>query len=760
MSVDRTLLGNYISSKLPSPRGLIFISDRAEIFPQDGSLRIVERDYPIVFFDTGLEVRDKLEIYKDNLGQRRFIIVSQKSAEEEVSLLDYIARSSYLIITPKDVLEFAQDGHKWTDVVNQLRCEDFWDSFEALKMFRQKLDRNISPVECAHVVLSALLDIDLAGKISYRDAIEVWKQCKDVLDSHSAGMRSSKSVECKLDKYPALLNTLDRKLRSLFPLLEKLKDAGFVRFLWTSSCLDLSSQRILSAIWQRYGNIPVAQIKRLRDQLAKNYPELVIEHVKQTEKWLSSDVRRMSLFNAHVGVDGTDLVKTAQFAASERIFCSPMRDALRNLAERISLSPDILPEQLINSVLSNIEKHLFLQDDANYLRIKDTFNAFACFIKLSRLLEKSKHFPKDSIFDIYPEYLSRLEYLRDRFELLNFKCELLKDALMKAVFRKVGKLVRDYNAAFAQLVKTDYARWVSGKGKSPLLAKDFLHSLFFPRYEEYVQGKEQTAYIILFDGMRWDCWNLIEPKLLKIFDGKLKLEKTVLLLSTLPTMTEYAKPALFVCSQTRNVSRLPIGLSDIGTGNWYELEIFKKRHISAKTITDFGQNLGHIAQLIEDEEVSVKVLNLPLIDPKLHNSQRNLSTLYEEVMVNFDDIVEPCLERIPPNSLVFVLSDHGFIEIKGEPKHIPNGEINVKRRYIELRSFTQLPSLPEEIVFFDSDDIHMPTNIARYGFATSNAHFVRRDLEAFKPSRYAHGGISMQEMIVPCAIFVPENGHP
>ena len=742
MSVDRTLLGNYVSSKFPSPRGLIFISDRSAIFPRDGSLSILKRDYPIVFFDTDLEVRDKLEIYKDNWGQRRFIIISQKSAEEEVSLLDYIARSNYLIVTPKNVLEFAQNGYQWTDEVDLLCNEDFWDSFENLKLFRLQLDRNISPIECAHVVLSALLDIDLTGKISYGDAIEVWKICRGILDSHSPDAPSLKNAECKLGKYPPLLNILDRKLRSLFPLLAKLKDEDFVRFLWTSNSLDLPSQRTLYPLWQQYNNIPVAQIKRLRYQLVKNYPALVIEHVKQTEEWLSSDARRISLFGMHVGVDETDPVKTAQFASSERIFCSPMRDALRNLSKHISLSPDILPEGLINSVLSNIEEHLFLQDDTNYLRMKDIFNAFACLIELSRLLGKIRGFPKESIFEIYPEYLSRMEYLRDRFESLNFKCELLKDGLMKGVFKKVERLLIDYNLAFAKLVETDYVRWISGKGKSPLLAKDFLSSLFLPLYGEYIQGKERTTYIILFDGMRWDCWHLIKPRLLNIFDRKLKLKETVSLLSTLPTVTEYAKHALF-------------GLSDISTESWHELSTFKKRHISARAITDFGHNLDHIAQLIEDAEINVKVLNFLLIDPKLHNSQRNLSTLYGEVLANFDDIIEPCLGRIPPDSLVFVLSDHGFVEIKGEPRRIHKGEINVKRRYIGLKSFTQLPPLPEEIVFFDSDDICMPTNIARYGFATSNAHFIQLDSATPGYARYAHGGISMQEMIVPCAIFVP-----
>ena len=741
MSIDRRLLGNYISSKLLAPRNLIFISDRATIFPRDGSLRILKWEYPIVFFDTDLAVRDKLEIYKDNWGQRRFIIISQTSEAEEVALLDYIVRSNHLIVIPKDVLEFVQKGYQWTDEVNLLGGEDFWEIFENLKLFRLQLEKNISPIECSYIVVSALLDIDLTGKIAYRDAIEVWQICREASAAASPDACSLQNTACRLGKYPTLLNILKRRLQSLFPLLAKLTDEDFVRFLWTANRLDAHSPRALSSPGQQYKDIPVTQIKRLRDQLVKNHPALVIEHVKRTEEWLASDAKRIGLFR--VGVGEADPMTTAQFAAHEHILCSPLRDALRNLAEHISLSPDILPEGLISDVLANIENHLFWQDNTNYLKIKDTFNAFSCLIELSRLVKKVKGLPKDDIWVIYPEHLSRLEYLRDRFESLNFKCALLKDALMRGIFRKIEQLLEDYNAAFAQLVKTDYAQWLSGKGKAPLLAKDFLPSLFLPNYGEYVQGKERTAYIILFDGMRWDCWYLIKPRLRHIFDGKLKLKETAPLLSTLPTATEYAKRALF-------------GLSDISTSEWHELETFKKSHIPAQTITDFGQNLDQIVQLIEDAEVSVKVLNFPLVDPRLHNCQRNLSTLYEEILVYFQDIVEPCLERISPDSLVFVLSDHGFIEIKGKPRQITDKEVNVKKRYLEVKSFSQLSSLPEEVVLFDADDIFLPANVARYGLATSNAYFIHPGSETYRYNRYAHGGISMQEMIVPCAIFVPE----
>ena len=299
----------------------------------------------------------------------------------------------------------------------------------------------------------------------------------------------------------------------------------------------------------------------------------------------------------------------------------------------------------------------------------------------------------------------------------------------------------------------------------PLLVTDFLDVLFMPFYEEYIRTPTQSAFIILFDGMRWDGWNAIRTRMLQTFGGKLALEKTVPLLSTLPTTTEFSRRALV---SGLFPSDAITGDSEVAE-NWQKLVslAFARRQIyEVQAITVHEQNLNQLVQLIEDSEVKVKVINFTLFDHKLHESKQNLSTLYEEVLVNFDDIIQPCLERIPSNSLVFILSDHGLIEIKGKAQPMPFEDTEGGRRYLGLKSSVRPSDMPTNTVFFDADDIKMPRNsgIVQYGFATSNTHLTTKETstaEGFSSfasylGRYAHGGVSMQEMIVPCSIFVPK----
>ncbi len=49
------------------------------------------------------------------------------------------------------------------------------------------------------------------------------------------------------------------------------------------------------------------------------------------------------------------------------------------------------------------------------------------------------------------------------------------------------------------------------------------------------------------------------------------------------------------------------------------------------------------------------------------------------------------------------------------------------------------------------------TEIRRYGFAKPGSFIISQKEQTSRTVRYAHGGISMQEMIVPCAIFTPKS---
>ena len=85
------------------------------------------------------------------------------------------------------------------------------------------------------------------------------------------------------------------------------------------------------------------------------------------------------------------------------------------------------------------------------------------------------------------------------------------------------------------------------------------------------------------------------------------------------------------------------------------------------------------------------------------------------------------------------------------------------QRYVRLSSIPTRSDLAD-FVFFSGGQIGLQADgdTSHYGFATGRTQIVlsintqsRNNLVPLEPARYVHGGISMQEMVIPCVVFVP-----
>ena len=79
---------------------------------------------------------------------------------------------------------------------------------------------------------------------------------------------------------------------------------------------------------------------------------------------------------------------------------------------------------------------------------------------------------------------------------------------------------------------------------------------------------------------------------------------------------------------------------------------------------------------------------------------------------------------------------------------MPSGALR-HQRYIGLSN----PSTHTDLghfVFFSADQIGLQPagDTSHYGFATGRT-------QVLSAKRYVHGGVSMQEMLIPCVVFVP-----
>lgn len=774
--IDSSWIENYLRGSVPTPGRWLFIHDTSRVFPSLHALKLFDREYEIIFFEGDLRIRQSLERYKDSPEAFAACIVSRQSHETNLQILDYIARSQSVEVTPQSILEFAQPGYSWTHAVNQLCGEDFWTLFERLQKYRLSYPRSMTPAEATNLLLSTQLDIDLRTNLSVREAIEIWQQMERDTDLIAWG-----------EKYPRLFQSLNLKVRAALPLMDKLDgDTDFVHFLWTSYSLaqhnedyDLFLPELFGdTIWKKYGNTPPEEIWRACPQLIRSDPERVMDQIRRTEIWLTQDQQRLELFQRWVGLDASNLSKTLEYVKKEILFCVPVREALRLIAAQLCHFPESLDTAEIHKIIENIQRrHLFQANTENYLRIKDTFRAFADLVALNQLIARVDRkrwltdedrnqaqnqvalnpdkvgvvLDSNKIGDItdwgYQTDLSRLELMAAELEQLNFQCDFLPAPMIGEVLGRVKGLIDEYNIEFAQQIATSFPTWTVSNRDKPLLTVDFLELLFLPRYQQYLQEKSQSAYIFMFDGMRWDTWEAIKPKVLSTFQGRLALDGVFPLVSVLPSTTAYNKYAIFT-------GEFPNGDAD---NNWEDALIpaFQKRGIhGVRWISDDGNNQAEMLALIEAEDVPVKVFNFTFIDQKLQQTTQNLSTVYEEIKANFERLVQPYLERIPSDSLIFLISDRGFIEstefqdFSEEALQMYPGATH-HQRYIDLAT----PPTGTDLggfVFFSADQIGLQPagDASHYGFATGRK-------QVLPAKRYVHGGISIQEMLIPCVVFVP-----
>ena len=779
--IDSSWIENYLTNSVPTPDLWLFIHDTSRIFPNLHALKISDREYTVIFFEGDLRIRQCLERYKDNPGDFAACIVSREPHEVNLQILDYIVRSQSVEMTPQSILEFAQPGYNWLHSVNQLYSEDFWTVFERLQAYRLNYPRSMTPAEATNLLLSAQLDIDLRANLSVREAVEIWQQMERDTDLIAWG-----------ERYPRLFQSLNLKVRAALPFMDKLEgDADFVHFLWTSYSLaqhnkdyDLFLPELFGdTIWKKYGNTPPGEIWKACPQLIRSDPERVMDQIRQTEIWLTQDQQRLELFQRWVGLDTSNVSKTVEYLKKEILFCVPVREALRLLAAQLCHFPESLDPVDIHDIIENIQRrHLFQANTTNYLRIKEVFQAFTDLVALNQLIAEIKRKnwlaekgPSKAQGQVvlntykigemtdwgYPVYLSKLELMAAELEQLNFECDFLPNPVIGEVLGRVKGLVDEYNIAFAQQVGTSFPAWTNPNREKPPLTVDFLERLFLPRYQRYIQENSRSAYIFMFDGMRWDTWEAIKPKILGTFQGRLALNGVFPLVSILPSTAEYNRYAIFT-------GDFP---NEDGKNSWREMLIpaFQKRGIhSVQQVGDTGNNQAEILALIEAEDVPVKIFSFTFINQKLQQATQNLSTVYKEIKVNFERLVQPYLERIPSDSLIFLISDCGFIEstdaqgFSEESFQMSSGTTH-HQRYIGLSTPPTHTDL-EHLVFFGADQIGLQPagDISHYGIATGRTRIPpstnvqpQNNLVPLEASRYVQGGISMQEMIIPCVVFVP-----
>ncbi len=322
------------------------------------------------------------------------------------------------------------------------------------------------------------------------------------------------------------------------------------------------------------------------------------------------------------------------------------------------------------------------------------------------------------------------------------------------------------NIGFAKFVRKNYMSWIENPDKRPLMSPDIFKRKIFP----LLNDKEQV-YLIVFDNLRYDQWRVIGHELSEnfVFDEDLYL-------SILPTATQYARNAIFAGLMPLQIASMFPDLwvdEDEDEGkNLYEMTLVqtqleryrRKNSFSYSKLNNSTDSEKLVSQFknVANKDLNVIVINF--IDMLSH--ARTESRMVRELASDenaYRSITLSWFRHSPVSELFNILSqtdakivittDHGSIRVNTPVKIIGDKNTNTNLRYKLGRNLSYNAKEIFELKEPKKAYLPSPNLSTSYIFAQNDSFFAYPNnynyYVGYYKNTFQHGGISMEEMLVP-----------
>jgi CheY-like chemotaxis protein len=330
------------------------------------------------------------------------------------------------------------------------------------------------------------------------------------------------------------------------------------------------------------------------------------------------------------------------------------------------------------------------------------------------------------------------------------------------------------NTEFFKFINRNYASWLKDKVKEkPVMSHTLMKEKVFPQVEKGV-----PTFFVLIDNLRFDQWRAIQP----IFSESFRVVEEDSFYSILPTATHYARNAIFSGMLPMDIEKkFPQQWKnddEEGGKNLSEEEFFKAQ-LKAMGKNDWrtsytkvlnnqaGLDLVNNIHNLLHNDLNVIVYNF--VD-MLSHARTEMEVLKELAgdEVSYRSITTSWFEHSPlhqalkkiadKNIKIVLATDHGSVRVKTPVKVIGDKQTTTNLRYKHGRNLNYDPK--EVLAFRDPKEAGLPspTVNSSYIFAGEDVflcypnnynHYVN-----YYRNTFQHGGVSLEEMIVPVVQMV------
>ncbi|MCM4171024.1 PglZ domain-containing protein [Arenibacter sp. TNZ] len=510
-----------------------------------------------------------------------------------------------------------------------------------------------------------------------------------------------------------------------------------ITILWVDDEIDLLKPHILFLEGKNYKVITCLSGREALDELKVTHVDIVFLDENMPGISGLETLNEIKVINNSLPV--VMITKSEEELIMEEAIGSKIADYL--------IKP-VNPNQILLSLKKNLD-HSRLVSEKTTANYQQEFRKIAMELAMVNSYEEWAELYKKLIY-----WELRLEEIED-----------------SGMFEILESQKTEANQQFGKFVEKNYANWFSDKD-GPVMSHTLFGQLIKPEL------KDNKTLVVVIDNLRYDQWLSFEDTLNSFY----RKRKEVPYFSILPTATQYARNSIFSgltpLDMEKKYPQWWRNDTEEGGKNLFEAEFLeaqlKRLGLDLKweyhkiSSLKQGKHLSQNFRSQKDNDLTVIVYNF--VDMLSHSKTE--MEVVKELAANdkaYRSLAQSWFKNSPLLEIIqqaqglglklIITTDHGTINVKQPSKVIGDKETSLNLRYKTGRSLTYerkdvLEAKDPKKIFLPNINVSSSYIFAKndlfFAYPNNYNHYVN-----YYRNTYQHGGVSMEEMILPFVVLEP-----